>query len=219
MVKAIIFDVNGTFVDFVDLHALAWQEAFPEFGHDVTFEQAGSQIGKGGDKLVPVFLSASEQAHHGEALTEWRGNRCKSAYLSKIRPFSCVPDPFRYARENGLKMSVASSAKNAELDIYLEIAALHEFVNISIPSEGAQQSKPAPDIFETTLNLLNLQGHDAIAIGNSPYDAQAAGKANIQAIGFLSGGFNEVDLSKAGCIAVYPGPSSLFACFGNSPLV
>jgi phosphoglycolate phosphatase-like HAD superfamily hydrolase len=62
MPKAAIFDLDGTLLDSVDLHALAWHEALAKFGHDVTFEQARSQIGKGGDKLIPVFLSADEAA-------------------------------------------------------------------------------------------------------------------------------------------------------------
>ncbi|WP_218779324.1 HAD hydrolase-like protein [Paraburkholderia caledonica] len=56
MTKAAVFDIDGTLVDSVDLHASAWQEAFARFGHEVTFEQARSQIGKGGDQLLPVFL-------------------------------------------------------------------------------------------------------------------------------------------------------------------
>src|SRR6266850_2871361 len=63
--KAAIFDLDGTLLDSVDLHAIAWQEAMLEFGHDVSFEQVRSQIGKGGDKLIPVFLSADEQKDHG----------------------------------------------------------------------------------------------------------------------------------------------------------
>ena len=59
--KAAIFDLDGTLLDSVDLHALAWHEAMAKFGHDVSFEQARSQIGKGGDKLIPEFLSANEQ--------------------------------------------------------------------------------------------------------------------------------------------------------------
>jgi beta-phosphoglucomutase-like phosphatase (HAD superfamily) len=64
--RAAIFDLDGTLVDSVDLHAIAWHEAMVKFGHDVSFEQARSQIGKGGDKLIPVFLSADEQRDHGK---------------------------------------------------------------------------------------------------------------------------------------------------------
>jgi phosphoglycolate phosphatase-like HAD superfamily hydrolase len=90
VLRAAIFDVDGTLVDSVDLHARAWQEAFAHFGHEVTFELARSQIGKGGDKLIPVFLSDAEQQDHGEALEKWRGEHFRSHYLPMVRPFSCV---------------------------------------------------------------------------------------------------------------------------------
>ena len=112
MYKAAIFDVDGTLVDSVDLHASAWQEALVRFGHDVSFEQARSQIGKGGDKLIPVFLSEAEQIAHGEEMEEWRSKLFKSKYLPMIRPFSAVPDLLRRVREAGMMVAVASSAKN-----------------------------------------------------------------------------------------------------------
>jgi phosphoglycolate phosphatase-like HAD superfamily hydrolase len=87
----VIFDLDGTLLDSVDLHALSWHEATTRFGHSVNFEQAKSQIGKGGDKLVPEFLSADQQRDQGDELEDWRGKRFKSAYLPLVRPFSAVP--------------------------------------------------------------------------------------------------------------------------------
>ena len=78
---AAIFDLDGTLLDSVDLHALAWHEAMKKFGHDVSFEEARGQIGKGGDKLIPHFLSEDAQRDHGKELEAWRGKRFKSEYL------------------------------------------------------------------------------------------------------------------------------------------
>jgi HAD superfamily hydrolase (TIGR01549 family) len=216
--RAAIFDLDGTLLDSVDLHALAWLEALAEFGHDVGFDRVRSQIGKGGDKLIPVFLSADEQKAHGQELEEWRGNRFKAKYLPLIRPFAAVPDLLRRAREAGLQIAVASSAKKDELEKYLEIAHITGLVDVSVSAEDAAQSKPAPDIFRVALMKLNIEGSDACAIGDTPYDAEAARKADIPTIGVLSGGFAETQLRHAGCVAVYPGPAALFACFAASPL-
>src|ERR1700761_4630262 len=106
MPKAAIFDVDGTLLDSVDLHALAWHEAMVKFGHGVTFDQARSQIGKGGDKLIPTFLSAEEQEDHGKELDEWRSQHFKSRYLPLVRPFSAVPDLLRCVRESGGKIAI-----------------------------------------------------------------------------------------------------------------
>ena len=78
MLQAAIYDIDGTLVDSVDLHASAWQEALEKFGHNVTFEQVRHQIGKGGDQLIPVFLSENEQKDHRDAMEAWRGDLFKS---------------------------------------------------------------------------------------------------------------------------------------------
>ena len=191
MPKAAIFDMDGTLINSVDLHAIAWHEAMLKFGHDVSFERVRSQIGKGGDKLIPVFLSMDEQRDHGKDLEEWRGKRFKAEYLPLVRPFSAVPYLLRRMRETGLRIAIASSAKRDDLDEYLDIAQIIDLVDLTTSSDDAEESKPAPDIFEVVLQKLGIEGADAVAIGDTPYDASAAGKANIATIGVLCGGFTE----------------------------
>jgi HAD superfamily hydrolase (TIGR01509 family) len=189
-----------------------------KFGHDVSFAQARGQIGKGGDKLIPIFLSDDEQQDHGKEMEEWRGKRFKSEYLPLVRPFSAVPDLLRRVRDAGVLVAVASSAKKDELGKYLDIAHIADLVEVTASSEDAEESKPAPDIFEVVLKKLKLDGADAVAIGDTRYDAEAAGKAEIATIGVLCGGFTEKSLRQAGCVEVYPGPATLLACFGDSLL-
>jgi HAD superfamily hydrolase (TIGR01509 family) len=216
--KAAIFDVDGTLLDSVDLHALAWHEALVRFGHDVGFQQARGQIGKGGDKLIPHFLSEDAQRDHGKEMEEWRGNRFKSEYLPLVRPFSAVPDLLQRLRDAGLRIAVASSARKDELEKYLDIAGIADLVDVTTCSDDVEESKPAPDIFEAVLKKLGVEGHDAVAIGDTPYDAEAAGKAKIATVGVLCGGFTEDSLRQAGCVQVYPGPAALLACFRDSLL-
>jgi HAD superfamily hydrolase (TIGR01549 family) len=216
--KAAIFDMDGTLLDSVDLHALAWQEALLKFGHEVSFERVRSQIGKGGDKLIPVFLSSDEQRDYGKEMEEWRGNRFKTEYLPLVRPFSTVPNLLRRARDAGLRIAIASSAKKEEVDKYLDIARITNLVDATTSSDDAEESKPAPDIFEAVLKKLKIEGADAVAIGDTPYDAEASGKAKIATIGVLCGGFTESSLRQAGCVEIYPGPATMFARFAGSLL-
>src|SRR6195952_2616804 len=218
MPKAAIFDVDGTLLDSVDLHALAWHEAMVKFGHDVGFEQARGQIGKGGDKLIPHFLSEDAERDHGKEMEEWRGRRFKSEYMPLVRPFSAVPDLLRRVRDAGLRIAVASSAKKDEVDKYLDIARIADLVDLTTSSDDAAESKPAPDIFEIVLKKLDIAGADAVAIGDTPYDAEAAGKARVTTVGVLCGGFTEISLRQAGCVEVYPGPAAMLACFEDSLL-
>jgi HAD superfamily hydrolase (TIGR01509 family) len=219
MPRAAIFDIDGTLIDSVDLHALAWHEAFAHFGHDVSFEQARSQIGKGGDNLLPAFLSDNQIQDHGEQLEAWRGKHFKANYLHMVRPFAAVPELLRRLSDEGLKLAVASSAKKDELEAYLDIAGVRDIFDVTVSSEDVERSKPAPDVFEVTLQKLEVPPDAAIVIGDSPYDAQAAGKAGLRTIGLLSGAFPEQSLLDAGCIAVYPGPAGLFAKLATSPLL
>ncbi|KND59192.1 putative phosphatase [Candidatus Burkholderia verschuerenii] len=218
MISAAIFDIDGTLIDSVDLHALAWHEAFAHFGHDVTIEQARSQIGKGGDNLLPAYLSEAQIRDHGKALEAWRGEHFKKHYLSMIRPFSAVPELIQKLRDNDVKIAIGSSAKKDELAVYLDIAGIADLVDVTVSSEDVDQSKPAPDVFEVALEKLGVEPATAMVIGDSPYDAQAARKTGLRTIGLLTGAFPERSLLEAGCIAVYPGPAALYACLARSPL-
>jgi phosphoglycolate phosphatase-like HAD superfamily hydrolase len=208
--------MDGTLLDSVDLHALAWQEALEKFGHQVSFEQARTQIGKGGDKLIPCFLSSEQQREHGKELEEWRGKHFKIKYLPLVRPFSAVRDLLQRIRGSGVRVAVASSARKDELADYLDIACVADLVEVTTSSDDVDESKPAPDVFEAALGKLQIDGSDAVAIGDTPYDALAARAANIAIIGVLCGGFPESSLRQAGCVQIYPGPAALFALLGNS---
>ena len=218
MPQAAIFDVDGTLIDSVDLHAMAWHDALTRFGHPVGFDQVRAQIGKGGDQLIPVFLSEAEQQDHGEDMEAWRGKRFKDAYLPMVRPFSAVPDLLARLRATGLGIAVATSAKRDELDTYLDIAGIAHLVQEAACAQDAARSKPAPDIFEATLGKLGLPAAEAVALGDTPYDAEAATRLGLPIIGVLSGGFPEAALRRSGCMAIYPGPAALLAGLDTSPL-
>jgi glycine/D-amino acid oxidase-like deaminating enzyme len=123
---------------FRSLHAVAWHEAMVKFGHDVSFEEARGQIGKGGDKLIPHFLSEDAQRDHGKEMEEWRSNRFKSEYLPLVRPFSAVPDLLRRVKDAGVRIGVASSAKKDELDKYLDIAGISALINSLIGAKAVR---------------------------------------------------------------------------------
>lgn len=175
-----------------------------KFGYGVSFEQARGLIGKSGDKLVPIFLSADQQRDHGKELEEWRGNRFKTEYLPLVRPFSAVPDLLRRVRNSGVRIAIGSSAKRDELDKYLDIARITELVDVAISSDDVEESKPAPDVFEVALKKLKIEASDAVAIGDSSYDVMAAGKAKVATVGVLCGGFTESSLDERGASKYIP---------------
>ncbi len=219
MPKAVIFDVDGTLVDSVDLHAQSWQDAFRDFGHDLDFQAVRSQIGKGGDQLMPVFLDKDTLEKQGAALEKHRSEIFKNKYLGQVEGFPAVRDLFQRIAKDKLQIALASSAKQDELQIYKRIAGIDDLVHTDTTSDDAEKSKPHPDIFEAALQrLAGVEPRDVIVVGDSPYDAEAAGKAGIKTIGLLSGGFAEQDLRQAGCIAIYRDPADLLANYDTSPL-
>jgi HAD superfamily hydrolase (TIGR01509 family) len=219
MLKAIIFDIDGTLVDSVDLHARAWQESFRKFGREVAFEKVRHQIGKGGDQLMPVFFSAAELERFGEELEKYRGELFKREHLSQVRAFPQVRELFERIRRDGTPIALASSAKKDELKTYKEIARITDLVEEETSADDADKSKPHPDIFEAALAALgDVQAGEAIVIGDTPYDAQAAGKIHLRTIGVLCGGFPEAELRAAGCTDIYRDPADLLARYETSPL-
>lgn len=219
MLKAVIFDVDGTLVDSVDLHARAWQDAFAEFGHEIALGELRGQIGKGGDQLMPVFLSPDELEQRGEALDSRRSEILKERYLGRVTAFPQVRALFERIRQDGTKIILASSAKSDELATYKKIANIADLIDAETSSEDAEKSKPHPDIFEAALATIpGLNAANAIVIGDTPYDAEAATKANLRVVGMLCGGFPEADLREAGCIAIYADPEQLLAQYAESPL-
>ena len=220
MAEAIVFDIDGTLLDSVDLHAQAWQEAFRHFGREIPLVDIRSQIGKGGDQLLPVFLPEGELKAYWKELEEFRGRLFKEKYLAKVKPFRGVRELFLKVKENGQKVALASSAKGDELKDFERIARIEDLVEIETSSADAKKSKPHPDIFEAALRRLgdHIRREHVVVVGDSPHDAEAAKKAELQTVGVRCGGFPEPDLWKAGCIAIYDGPEDLLRQYEKSPL-
>ena len=107
MLRAAVFDVDGTLVDTVDLHARAWQDAFRKWGKDVDFVEVRSQIGKGGDQILPMFFSPEEIRSFGKEMSEWRGEHFKSVYLPQAKSFPKTRELFSALRDSGVKLALA----------------------------------------------------------------------------------------------------------------
>ncbi len=209
-VEAAIFDVDGTLIDSVDFHAIAWVEAFAEFGVTTAFDKVRQQIGKGGDNLLPVFLSQKQIQEFGEDLESFRSGHFKRKYLDYLRPFAGVRPLFTRLIHSGIKIALASSAKPDELQVYKKIAEIDDLLDAETSSNDVRDSKPDPDIFDAAVRQLHGIGKDRIVVfGDTPYDAEAATKAGLRAIGVLCGGFPTSSLTKGGCSAIYRSPSNI----------
>jgi HAD superfamily hydrolase (TIGR01509 family) len=219
MIKAVIFDVDGTLIDTVDLHADAWVQALKHFGYEIAFQDMRSQIGKGGDQILHGLLPPDVIEQRADEIKDFRADLFKRDYLHKARAFSGVRELFERIRASGQRAVLASSGTAEEVEQYKEIAGIADLIDSATTSDDAERSKPFPDIFQAALAKLAPLGPDeAVVIGDTPYDAEAARKAGIKSIGVLTGGFAEQALKDAGCIAVYGGPEDLLKNYDRSPI-
>jgi HAD superfamily hydrolase (TIGR01509 family) len=204
-------------VDSVDLHAEAWQRALAEFGKEVPFEKVRSQIGKGGDQLLPVFFSDEELERIEKEISDYRSNLFKKEYLPRVTKFPGGRELILRLLQEGKKVALASSAKGDELDSYKQIAEIDDLIETETSKDDAEKSKPHPDIFEAALEKLgHPPSNESIVIGDTPYDIEAAYKAGLRTIAVRCGGFPEETLN--GAVAIYDGPADLLALYEQSPL-
>ncbi len=218
MIRAAIFDLDGTLVDSNDLHAEAWQEAFRHFGKEIAYRDLRQQIGKGGDQYLPVFLRPVELQQFGEELNEFRSALFKKTYLERVQAFPKVRDLFERIRADGNKVALASSGNADEIEHYVALAKIGNLIDARTTKSEVRHSKPEPDVFFEVLNQLRLPADEAIVIGDTPYDVQAAKKSQMQTIALLCGGFFEDELRASGAVAIYRDIADLLASYQRSPL-
>jgi HAD superfamily hydrolase (TIGR01549 family) len=219
VIRAAIFDLDGTLVDSNELHVKAWQETFRHFGKEIPVERLREQIGKGGDQYLPVFLTEQEMREFGEEVDAYRGEVFKKKYLSQVRPFPRVRELFERLRAEGKKIALASSGKEDEVEHYQKLLGIKGLVDSMTTADQVAHSKPKSDVFTAALRALgNLQPQDAIAIGDTPYDIEAAKKIDLPIIGVLCGGFSETTLRDDGALAIFRDPADLLERYYQSPL-
>jgi len=216
VIEAVLCDIDGTLVQSNWLHAAAWKDAFAAMGIQVELEEVRRQIGKGGDELVPVFVPWWRRSAVEEPLKAYRKFVFQQDYLQQVKPLPKVREFLLRLEGAGIRLSLASSADKDQLENYKKIALMEDLIEESSSADDAERSKPHPDIFEATLEKLGLPASKVLALGDTPYDAEAAGKAGISTIGVMTGGWSKEELLEAGCIEVYTDVAELLERFEES---
>ena len=207
--KAVLLDVDGTLVDSNDAHAHAWVSAFAESQVNVDFAHVRRCIGMGGDKLMPEVSSLSEDSSEGKRISKRRGEIFKADWLPQLQPFRDAGRLVATLKSRGLTVVAASSAKHDELRALLEIVGAASLLDAATSSDDADESKPDPDIIHAALEQAKSSAREAVMIGDTPYDVEAAQRAGVAAVAFRCGGWQDHDLK--GAVAIYDGPWHLLA--------
>ena len=215
-IKAVLFDIDGTLVDTNDLHVRAWEQALRGAGHHFDRQAIHDQIGKGADTFVPALLPNLHSAAR-ERLAEAHGRIFKAKYLSQAKPFPQARDLLARVRGAGQAVVLASSASQAELDHYLDLLDARGLVAATTSADDVRTSKPAPDIFATAMKkAAPLAADEAMVVGDTPYDIEAAAESGVRAVAVRSGGFPDEALQ--GAVAIYDDVAALLAGYDASPL-
>jgi HAD superfamily hydrolase (TIGR01509 family) len=214
--RGVILDVDGTLLLSNDAHAQSWVDTFREFGMDIPFAKVRPLIGMGGDKLLPAAAGIDHESPSGKALSKRRTDIFNESYLDRLQPTPGARDLVQRLLDDGLKIVVATSAREEEMKKLLRRAGVDDLIDDATSASDAESSKPDPDIVEAAIELVGLPAEELVMIGDTPYDIEAATRAGVPLIAVRTGGWD--DKSLRGALAIYDDPRELLLHYGDSPL-
>ena len=210
--RGVLFDVDGTLVDTNYLHVVAWWEAFRAFDHNVSMKQIHGLVGQGSERLVTSALGRPDE-DVAAAHSDFYG-----PFLHRLPPFPGATELLRAVKSAGLAVVLATSASEEEADHLVTALGAEDVVDVVTHKDDADESKPAPDIVETALAKAGLEPEQAIFVGDTVWDVEAACRAGLECVCVLSGGIPEAALRDAGAIGIYRDVAHLLDELAESPL-
>jgi HAD superfamily hydrolase (TIGR01549 family) len=215
MADTAIFDVDGTLVDTNYQHALAWYRAFRRQDITLPIWRLHRAIGMGGDKLVAAVAGDDVEKAQGDALREAWETEFESM-IEEIQPFEGARDLLAEVKDRGFRLVLASSGKGKHVEHFLDLIGGKSLADAWTTSEDAEQSKPAPDLVQVA--MAKVDGAHGIMVGDSTWDAIAAGRTGIPAIAVRTGGFSAGELREAGAVSVHDSLVDLRKNLDDTPL-
>jgi HAD superfamily hydrolase (TIGR01549 family) len=200
MPLTVIFDIDGTLVDTNYQHALAWYRAFRQEKIVMPIWQIHRAIGIGSDRVVEMLAGQEVEAELGDTLRDAQGPLYKQM-IDEVEPMNEAHELLRDLKRAGHPVILASSAEEEEAEHYIDLLGAREFVDGYTTSNDVRASKPEPDIVNAAVEKAG--GGDAVMIGDSTWDCEAATKAGLPSVGVLTGGFSEQELTEAGATVVF----------------
>jgi HAD superfamily hydrolase (TIGR01509 family) len=212
---AAILDVDGTLMDTVYHHAVAWRRALRDSDLDVPVWRIHRHIGMGGDQIVQALCGEEAERDRGDAIRDAESEAYQD-FIDEVQPLPGARDLIEALNERGHPLVLASSAKGEELDRYLDLLGARELADAWTSSEDVDATKPHPDLVEQAME--KVEGDAAVMVGDSPWDAMAAARAGVPTIGLLTGGFAESELREAGADPVFESLDDLRRRVDQTPL-
>jgi phosphoglycolate phosphatase-like HAD superfamily hydrolase len=206
MLRVILCDIDGTLIDSNDAHALSWVDALEQIGKPFPFERIRPLIGMGGDKLLPALKIDPESDVGKEA-----GDRATRAfietYLDSIRAFPRARELLEKLVASGYGVWATTSANDKELSALLARTDMSDVFQDATTASMIEESKPSPDVVESALARAGCLPHEAVMLGDTPYDVRAARRGNVRCIAMRCGGWSDDELG--GALEIHDDPAAL----------
>jgi HAD superfamily hydrolase (TIGR01509 family) len=199
LVKAVFLDIDGTLMDTNYLHIEAWAQAFEEVGARPPRSRIHHEVGKGSDKLIPGFVEDGKAERVSELHSEYYAQLQERGH-----PLPGAKELVASLAERGYEVWFATSAKPEELEHHMRELEAEGKISGVVSSDEAEESKPAPDIFGLALERAAVSPEEAVVVGDSIWDIEAAKEAGVRTAAVMTGGaFSRAELEEAGAYAVY----------------
>jgi HAD superfamily hydrolase (TIGR01549 family) len=196
-----ILDVDGTLVDTNYQHAIAWFRAFLRHDVVVPIWRLHRHIGMGGDQLVAAVAGDEVEERRGDDIREAESEEYKKL-IGEVRTMEGSRELIEDLRERDNVVVLASSAKEWEIEHYIELLDAEEIIDAYTTSDDVESTKPEPDLIKAALEKAEADG-EALLIGDTVWDVEAAKRAGVDTLAVLTGGFSEDELRDAGARDVF----------------
>jgi len=210
-----MLDVDGTLVDTNYHHAIAWYRAFREHGLTLPVWRIHRHIGMGGDQLVAAVAGKRVEDHQGDSIRAAE-TALYADLIGEVQPFADARRLLELLDGRGHRLVLASSGKRDEVDHYLDLLDARELVEAWTTSADVERTKPDPDLVHAAMDKVG--GGEAVLVGDSTWDCEAAARAEVPTVAVLTGGFSDQELRQAGAVATFESLTDLCERLDQTPL-
>ena len=212
-----VLDIDGTLVDTNYHHTIAWSRAFRRHGIVLPLWRIHRHIGMGGDQMVTALTDEETEREKGDDIRAAE----KALYfklIDEVEPMADARELIRQLKGRGHTVVLASSAKPDEVDHYLDLLDARDLADGWTTSGDVESTKPAPDLVSAALERAGGSPDDAVMVGDTPWDVEAAGRAGVPTVAVLTGGFAAAELEDAGAVGVFESVAELCRRLDRTPL-
>ena len=217
MVRTAILDIDGTLVDTNYQHAVAWYRAFRQNEIVLPVWRIHRHIGMGGDQLISALTDDETEDERGDEIRAAE-QALYMAMIEEVEPMEGARDLIARLKDAGWSVVLASSAKEDEVEHYLDLLDARELADDWTTSADVEATKPAPDLVQAAIDKAGAAPDDAVMLGDTPWDCEAAGRAGVETVTLMTGGFSEQELREAGAVAVFESIPDLLDGIADTPL-